>query len=235
MVCPACHRWVARRARWCRSCGALLGATDMPALEFVLPGGERVTAAPGVTLGRQRSSGARLWDPSVSRAHARVTGTADAPAIVDTGSSAGTWVDGVAADRRPVALRDGAGLRLGDTELTVERQRDERESGRTSVVPGRASSMTAATIGRADAPRLRAGHALKRLEAAEGPQRWVLQDLRSGAALRLDAEDVSILRLLDGERSMATVLFAAEDRLGPEVPARLATLLSELAERGFVD
>ena len=212
----------------------LLGGRALPALELVLPAGERVTAAPGVTLGRHRSSAVRLSDPSVSRAHARVTGTADAPAIVDAGSATGTWVDGVALGRRPVALRDGAVLRLGDAELGVERQRDDRDSGRTSVVPARASAMTAAAVGRSDTPRLRPGYALKRLEAREGPQRWVLQDLAAGAALRLDDEDVGLLRLLDGERSMASVLFAAEDRLGPEGPARLATLLSELADRGLV-
>jgi putative peptide zinc metalloprotease protein len=206
----------------------------LPALELVLPGGGRVTASPGVTLGRHRSSTVRLSDPSVSRAHARVTGTADAPAIVDAGSSTGTWVDGVAVGRRPVALRDGAVVRLGDAEVAVERPRDERDSGRTSVVPARATAMTAAAVGRSDLPRLRPGYALKRLEAREGPQRWVLQDLASGAALRLDEEDVGLVRLLDGERTMAAVLLAAEERLGPEGPARLATLLSSLADRGLV-
>ena len=235
MVCPACRRWVAREARCCRACGAVLAGRDLPALEFVVAGGARVTAAPGVTLGRDRSSAVRLSDPSISRAHARVTGTAGAPAIIDAGSAKGTWLDGVAVGRRPVALRDGAVLRLGDAELAVERPRDDRDSGRTSVVPARASGLTAAAIGRSDTPRLRPGYALKRLEAREGPQRWVLQDLASGAALRLDDADVGLLRLLDGERSMASVLFAAEERLGPEGPARLATLLSELANRGLVD
>jgi putative peptide zinc metalloprotease protein len=234
MVCPACRRWVSRGARWCRGCGTLLGGHDLPGVEFVLPGGARVTAAPGVTLGRHRSSAVRLSDPSVSRAHARVIGTADAPAIVDAGSATGTWVDGMSVGRRPVALRDGAVLRLGDAEVAVERPRDDRDSGRTSVVPARVSALTAAAVGRSDMPRLRPGYALKRLEAREGPQRWVLQDLGSGAALRLDEEDVGLLQLLDGERSMESVLLTAEERLGPEGPARLATLLSELAERGLV-
>jgi pSer/pThr/pTyr-binding forkhead associated (FHA) protein len=157
MVCPTCRRWVSRGARWCRSCGRPLGSRDLPALELLLPGGGRVTASPGTTLGRQHSSTVRLSDPSVSRAHARVTGTADAPAIVDAGSSAGTWVDGVAVGRRPVALRDGAVLRLGDAEVAVERPRDNRDSGRTSVVPARATAMTAAAVGGSEKPRLRSG------------------------------------------------------------------------------
>jgi putative peptide zinc metalloprotease protein len=234
MVCPTCRRWVSREACSCRNCGRRLGRCDPPALELVLPGGGRVTAAPGITLGRHRSSTVQLSDPSVSRAHARVTGTADAPAIVDDGSSTGTWVDGVAVGRRPVELHDGAVLRLGDTEVAVERPRDDRDSGRTSVVPARATAMTAAAVAGSDTPRLRPGYALKRLEAGEGPQRWVLQDLGSGAALRLDEEDVGLLRLLDGDRTMAAVLLAAEERLGPEGPARLATLLSTLVDRGFV-
>jgi len=130
MVCPACHRWVSRGARRCRGCGRPLGGLDLPALELVLPGGERVTASPGSTLGRDRTATVRLSDPSVSRAHARVTGTSEAPAIVDAGSSTGTWVDGVAVGRRPVALHDGAVVRLGDAEVVVDRPRDDRESGR---------------------------------------------------------------------------------------------------------
>ena len=234
MVCPTCRRWVSRGACSCRNCGRRLGGCDLPALELVLPGGVRVTAAPGITLGRLRSSTVRLSNPSVSRTHARVTGTADAPAIVDARSSTGTWLDGVAVGRRPVELRDGAVLRLGDAEVAVERARDDRDSGRTSVVPARATAMTAAAVGGSGKPRLRPGYALKRLEAREGPQRWVLQDLASGAALRLDEEDVGLVRLLDGDRTMAAVLVAAEERLGPEGPARLATLLSALADRGFV-
>src|SRR5215211_7522838 len=93
MVCPACRRWTARAATWCRSCGTALRA-DVPGLRLVAPAGVEASATPGTTVGRQGSSTLRLVDPSVSRAHARVTGTVAAPVLEDVGSTAGTWADG---------------------------------------------------------------------------------------------------------------------------------------------
>jgi putative peptide zinc metalloprotease protein len=206
----------------------------VPAMELVLPGGGRAPVTPGATIGRDPSSTVRLSDPSVSRAHARVVGEAGSPALVDAGSAGGTWIDGRAVGQRPIALHDGAVLRLGDAEVIVERTRSTRDSGRTVMVPRGASALTAAAVARDDAPRLRSGYALKRQAASEGPRRWVLQDLESGTALRLDDDGAAVLGLLDGERSMDALLLAAEDRLGPEGPARLASLLAELAERGLL-
>ena len=94
------------------------------------------------------------------------------------GSSHGTFLDGVRVTG-PVRLHDGARLRLGDSELAVERRRDAAEAGRTIVVP--AGQVVPAGV---DRPRLRPGYALKRLEASEGSKRWVLKDLESGTFLR---------------------------------------------------
>jgi FHA domain len=233
MLCPVCRRWVARTAGWCRNCGAVFGETA-PGLGFVLPDGGRAPVTPGSTIGRGAWNDVRLTDPSVSRAHARVAGTAAAPSLVDTGSAAGTWLDGRTVGDRPVELHDGSTLRLGDAELTVERRRDPGDSGRTTMVPARAPELTGA-IDAGDALALRPGQVLKRLAAAEGPRRWVLQDPGSGAALRFGDEDAAVLRLLDGERPVSDVLLAAEKRLGPEGPARVAALLAELADRGLLD
>ena len=233
MLCPNCRRWVERDASWCRSCGAVLG-DGVPAMQLVLPEGERTEARPGVTLGRGSACAVRLTDPSVSRSHARITGTAALPAIADAGSATGTWVDGRSAARRARSLRDGSVVRLGDAELTVERRRASQDSGRTSIVPAHSAAMTAAMAGRDAPPSLRAGLALKRLEAGEGPRRWVLHDVRSGGGLRLDDDGAEVLRLLDGRRSLDQVLYAAEDRLGPGGPARLAALLAELSDRGML-
>ena len=141
----------------------------------------RVTAAPGSTLGRRSVvDRAAVGSERVARARARDrepptlprSPTPDRPRA--PGSTGSRWAAGRSS------CSDGAVLRLGDAEVAVERPRDDRDSGRTSVVPAHATAMTAAAVGGSDKPRLRPGYALKRLEAREGPQRWVLQDLASG-------------------------------------------------------
>src|SRR3954468_2057335 len=129
-----------------------------------------------------------------------------------------------------VELRDGAVIRLGDQELVVERRRRNSEAGLTVVVPDRPDPSDAAP-----GPRLRSGYALKRLEASEGPNRWVLRDLRSDKFLRLSDDDGRLLELLDGRRSVVELMRVAQERFGPEAQARIVRLLPELAERGFLE
>jgi putative peptide zinc metalloprotease protein len=83
-------------------------------------------------------------------------------------------------------------------------------------------------------PRLRSGYALKRLEAGEGDERWVLRDLRSEKFLRLSDDDAELLDLLDGQRTLPDLVRAAEERAGPSGAARLARLLAELEDRGLL-
>jgi putative peptide zinc metalloprotease protein len=83
-------------------------------------------------------------------------------------------------------------------------------------------------------PRLRSGYALKRLEASEGKDRWVLRDLRSEKFLRLSDDDARLLEVLDGRRSLQDLVRAAEEQIGASGPPRLARLLTELEERGLL-
>jgi putative peptide zinc metalloprotease protein len=199
--------------------------------ELVLPDATRLPLAREITLGRDPSSTVMLGDPAVSRVHARISpGNGDGPLIEDAGSSYGTFLDG-ARLTGPARLRDGARLRLGDTELTVERHRDDAEAGRTIVVPSTAPAAGTQFVAR---PRLRTGYALKRLEAAEGSRRWVLRDLDSGTYLRLGDDDAELLQRVDGTRSLADLIGEAEQRYGPSGPARLARLLADLGGRGLL-
>ena len=199
--------------------------------DLVLADGTRVPLAAEVTLGRDRNSTLVLSDPSVSRRHARISaGDGAGPLVEDAGSSHGTFLDGVRV-RGPARLHDGAHLRLGDTELVVERRRGPDEAGRTVVVPAGAGLPG----GETSRPRLRSGYALKRLEAAEGSRRWVLKDLTDGSFLRLESADAELLELLDGSRSPAELLGEAERRFGDGGPARLARLLADLGERGLLE
>jgi putative peptide zinc metalloprotease protein len=234
MLCPACRRQLDRGASWCGACGTPIGGAAAP-LDLVLADLTRVPLVADVTLGRAPGSTVVLSDPSVSRVHARIAaaGNGERPVLEDAGSSHGTYVDGVRVTG-PVPLRDGAKIRLGDSELAVERRRDDEtgadtDAGRTLIVrAGMTAMLPAATVQR---PRVRSGYALKRLDADEG---WVLRDLESGAFLRLSDSDAQLFEQLDGTRGLADLIAAAEARFGATGPARLARLLADLGERGFL-
>jgi putative peptide zinc metalloprotease protein len=234
VLCRECHRQVTRGAAFCGSCGAPLGDAGAP-LELVLTGGARVPLIEDVTIGRGPAATLRLEDPSVSRLHARISGSR----IEDAGSSHGTYVDG-ARLTAPLALRDGARIRIGDQELRVERRRTDSEPGRTIVVrPGASLVVGAAGVQPGGGsfgmrPRVRSGYALKRLGAEEGSRRWVLRDLSRDGYLRLSDRDAQLFELLDGTRSLVDLIGEAERRFGATGSARLARLLADLGERGFL-
>ena len=242
MLCPSCRRQLDRGAGFCLGCGAPLPGRIAP-LELVLGDRTRVAVVTEMTIGRAPGSTVVLDDPTVSRVHARISGNGGGPTVIeDAGSSHGTWVDG-ARISAPIELRDGIRLRLGDQEVLVERRRDAAEAGRTIVVrPG--ASLVVPAMGQAGVtsqatqfgmrPRVRSGYALKRLEAGEGNRRWVLRDLRSDTFLRLSDNDAQIFEQLDGSRSLVDLIGDAEQRFGAGGPARLARLLADLGERGFL-
>ena len=196
-----------------------------------------------MTIGRAPGSTVQLEDPTVSRVHARISGNDGGTAVIeDAGSSHGTWVNG-ARISHPMELRDGIRLRLGDQEMFVERRREVAEAGRTIVVrPGAslvvpamgAPGITSQATQFGMRPRVRSGYALKRLDASEGNRRWVLRDLESETFLRLSDNDAHVFKLLDGTRSLIDLIGEAEARFGATGPARLARLLADLGERGFL-
>src|SRR5688572_27717165 len=242
MLCPGCRRQLDRGGGFCLNCGTPRPGHVAP-LELVLGDRTRVPVVAEMTIGRAPGSTVVIEDPTVSRLHARISGNGgDNPVIEDAGSSHGTWVDGARIDR-PFELRDGIKLRLGDQEMLVERRRDNTEAGRTIVVrPG--ASLIVPAMGRPDVtsqatqfgmrPRIRSGYALKRLEAEEGRKRWVLKDLNTNTYLRLSDNDAKIFEQLDGTRSLVDLIGFAEQQFGPAGSARLARLLADLGERGFL-
>ena len=242
MLCPSCRRRLERGASWCGSCGSPIAGASAP-LELVVDEATRVPLVNDVTLGRAPGATVVLAHPTVSRMHARISaGNGSEPVIEDAGSSHGTWLDGQRLTG-PTPLHDGARIRLGDTELKVERQRENTEAGHTIVVPAGASLVVPAAgpAGVANTgtqfgmrPRVRSGYALKRLEASEGNRRWVLRDLDSNTFLRFSDNDAHLLQLLDGKHSLVDLIGEAEARFGPVGPARLARLLADLGERGLM-
>jgi putative peptide zinc metalloprotease protein len=242
-LCPDCRRYVARDEAWCTTCGRPLH-DDAPPLELVLEDGTRVPLTDTVTLGRAPGNGIRFTDPSVSRQHACVLGPSPqrGPVLQDAGSSSGTWLDGRRVEA-PAALHDGAAIGLGDSRLTVERRRLQSDPGRTIVVragltlvvgAGDAARAPAAVAAGGATPRVRSGWALKRLQAAEGDQRWILRDAGGSSALRFGDAEADLFELLDGRRSLADLIAAAERLHGPAGIAVLARLLADLGEHGLL-
>ena len=181
-----------------------------------------------MTIGRGSGSTLQIDDPAVSRRQAHISLSDGVAVLQDAGSTYGTWLDGHRVnDATP--LRDGARIRVGDQELLVERRRDESEAGRTMIV-----GSTDLRAAGGDNPRVRAGLALKRLDASEGAQRWVLREPVSNRFLRMSDADAQLFQLLDGERDLVELVREAEVRGGQDGPARLARMLSELSERGLL-
>jgi putative peptide zinc metalloprotease protein len=196
-----------------------------------------------VTIGRAPGNSIQLAEPSVSRRHSRIVFEREVPEIEDLGSSYGTFLDDREVNGRE-QLRDGARIKLGDSELLVQAQRPEDASARTVVVlPG--ASLVVPAVGGSQLesqtgkyglhPRVRPGWALKRLEAGEDERRYVLKDLRGGTFARMTADDVALFRLLDGTSSLQDLIVEANRRLGPAGPRRLASLLADLGERGLIE
>ena len=241
MLCVYCRRQVRQGADSCDACGAALTGGAAPC-DLLLHDGTRVPLVDSMTIGRAPGNTLRIADPTVSRHHARIVPSGDGLALEDAGSSFGTVLNGerIAAS---TPLRDGATIKLGNVRLGVERRRPQRAAGRTMVVRAGASLMLSsggrseieATSEHGLRPRVRSGWALKRLDASDGEERYVLKDLRKRDYVRLSETDAGLFRLLDGRRTMVELVGESERRLGERGPARLAGLLADLAERGLLD
>jgi len=240
-LCATCRRQLGQ-ATVCATCGTPAPGARAP-LVLVLSDGTNVPLVGDLTIGRSRGSALFLDDPSVSRNHARIRASDDGePLLEDAGSSYGTFLDDTRVTEA-VPLRDGASIRIGNQRVQVQGHRDDAAAGRTIVVPLGASlllpavgpaSLQPAETADGKRPRLRSGHALKRLDASEGERRWVVRDLQSGDFLRVSDRDAQLLRLLDGTRSLPDLVGEAEVAFGPTGAPRLARLLADLGDRGML-
>jgi putative peptide zinc metalloprotease protein len=243
VLCTSCRRQLSQGADYCGHCGRPVAGAAEP-LELVLGDDTRVPLVGDMTIGRAPGSTVVLADPSVSREHARISPgrNGGGVSIEDAGSSAGTLVDGVAISQA-TALHDGARLQIGGQTLRVERRRNLAEAGRTIVVKPGASlvvpalgppGVEAAATQFGMKPRVRSGYALKRLDASEGAKRWVLKDLNRNTFLRLSDNDAQLFELFDGTHSLSDLIGIAEQRHGSAGAPRLARLLADLGERGYL-
>ncbi|MEU2231805.1 FHA domain-containing protein [Streptomyces vietnamensis] len=83
-------------------------------------GGVHLLHGGAIRIGRSVDADVPLDDPDVSRSHCTVTVAEDGRVTVaDRGSTNGTTLDGVPVGDRPVPLRPGALLRLGESALRL--------------------------------------------------------------------------------------------------------------------
>ena len=243
MLCRSCHRQVPRGALFCATCGASIAGAGGSVLDLVLRDGTRVSLADPISLGRAPDNAVQLDDRTVSRHHARVVPDGGSIFIEDVGSSHGTFVNGSRLEGR-ARLEDGTKVQLGEIELAVERRRGESEAGKTIVVrPGASLVLPSVGQSRLEAgvpsvglrPRVRSGWALKRLDAEEGPQRYILKDMRKGDFVRMGSDEAELFELLDGRYTLPELIVEAEKRFGLVGAGRLARLLADLGERGLLE
>jgi hypothetical protein len=101
-------------------------AAPRPASFVVLAGpgrraGSTITLSTAAVAGRDAESGLRLdADEFASGRHARIEPGPDGVWVEDLGSTNGTYVNGARIDRRTL-VRAGDALRIGQTELRLER------------------------------------------------------------------------------------------------------------------
>jgi putative peptide zinc metalloprotease protein len=211
------------------------------ALDLMLPDGTRIPITETLNIGRGADNEIRLTHPSVSRHHAVISISGDEIRVKDAGSSYGTFLDSRRVDGS-VAVEGAGTIQLGDVEIRIDRRREDAEEGRTIVVqpgmsvlvPSTGSSELSSTANYGFRPRVRSGWALKRLDAKEGEQRYLLRDLRAGTFVRMAPEEAALFQKLDGRTSLPDLIVEAEDRLGANGPARLARLLADLGDRGIL-
>ena len=86
---------------------------------------------PGLVVGRGAEADLRINDPGVSRRHLELAVSPDGVEAVDLGSTNGIIVDGSKVSR--VRLRDGAVVRIGNTEMTVRIEGGRDDAGGWNV------------------------------------------------------------------------------------------------------
>ncbi|MGW1847174.1 FHA domain-containing protein [Streptomyces sp. NPDC001966] len=83
-------------------------------------GGVHLLHGGQIRIGRSADADVPIDDPDVSRLHCAVTVSADGlVSVADLGSTNGTLLDGAAVRDRPVRLKPGALLRLGESTLRL--------------------------------------------------------------------------------------------------------------------
>jgi len=210
----------------------------------------------GVTsIGRMDDNTIILTDGQVSRHHAVISrDQTGAYRVEDLQSKNGTFLNSARLEA-PALVKAGDCLRIGETELRfAEAPRPEFIQSGTPLHPeatiigladpsrtvvGSLESMkntvwAGRVLSESYRPQAREGWALRHLKEEGGRDYYVLKGLGHSGYLRLAERDVFLWKLMDGRHTLRDMLVAymrAYRALGAD---RLADLLEELYEKGFL-
>lgn len=131
--CPVCEARQRAGAKFCTRCGAAIRLTagenlhERPHFVTVTGSGEEQIAfilnRKEVAVGRTLNNGFVIEHPSVSKQHARIAAQNGGYALVDLGSSNGTFVNGQRVTEAAVRLEDGCEVRFGRARYIYRDQR----------------------------------------------------------------------------------------------------------------
>ncbi len=132
-----------------------------------------------------------------------------------------------------------------DTEGTVRMMRADvanvwqRSADETLVMERREASIFAQQIRPRDMasfhPQRISGYALKKLGDTRGETYWVLKNLRTGAYIRLNAEQRFLWEQMDGKASVQDIAVAYMLEYGRLAINSLLLLLDQLQQKGFIE
>ncbi len=226
MLCPSCRRQLERGASYCGSCGAPLNGAPAP-LELVLDGGRAGAGGVGADDRARARVDARAAVGPVGVAR-RTRGSRPTPCWRTSGSSHGTWLDGVRVTGPLAAARRGEDpARRRRAARGAPARAGARPGGRCSCPRARRRSCRA--IGGTQfgmRPRVRSGYALKRLDASEGRQRWVLEGhAHRDVPAALGQRRVGVRAASTARTRCVELVAMCEQRFGTTGSARLVRLL----------
>ena len=244
MLCTSCRRQLSRGADYCGTCGTPV-ASATPAARA------RARRRDARAARRRHDDRARAGQHRRARRPERLARARAHLARRQRrrGQHRGRRVErGHARRRRRDHVRDAAPRRRRSCRSAGRRCASSaaatgpRPAARSSSSPARAcvvpalgpTGVAAAATQFGMKPRVRSGYALKRLDASEGSKRWVLKDLNRNTFLRLSDNDAHLFELLDGTHSLSDLIGIAEQRFGSAGAPRLARLLADLGERGYL-
>ena len=122
--------------------------------------GATMTGEDTLAIGTSTDNALAISDPTVSRYHLELRRAASGVAIVDLGSSNGTWVGGVRVERATVPV--GTRLKLGDSTIVVD------DGGSSVAPPPSEAPRPADLVGESEAIRevARLVHKLARVDSS---------------------------------------------------------------------
>jgi transcriptional regulator with GAF, ATPase, and Fis domain len=219
---------------------------------IVIDGSSKGAAFPldgDFSIGREKSNGLCIRQPSVSRRHCLIRRQGEQFTLVDLDSFNGTFVNGLPVTEQ--VLKHGDQLGVGDTRLLflTEEAQDAADSDRVLLDDGTLDTTSALRLAREDSFPLEPDQAVTRLHQTTSAARYLsallklstavgtIQNLESLQRLLLESALGTIpaghgaVLLTDGGVEECTSVYGLDKRAGAKQPIRVSRTVAEQAIR----